>query len=597
MSEFCKACGKPPVATRAGSLTSYFFQHNYCQCQRRRAGFGTIHSTNLAGSDAAGVCSNCGKSRPSKRRAGSFTAFLFKDLRCVCAGPSEMSQLARNKAPQVDRLNSIHGRSSTAVRVVKRKQFTESLRQAVGPQTGAVSIFPPGAVIGGAFKIITMIGQGGMGVVYLAEHSALSRQVALKTLAPELVNEQSWLRFKEEAKTLAALNHKSLVNVYDLAIHDKIIPYYSMDFLDGESLEELLLSAVELPLSKALPIFLEMLDGLAYAHRNGIVHRDIKPGNIMVCTVNGVKVVKILDFGISKLVGPNAVRSQGLTSAGEIFGSAFYMSPEQCSGGRVDARSDIYSVGCTLFEVLTGFVPFEGSSFIETAIMHQEEEIPRLSQLRPDLLLPKSIDLVLAKCMAKSPEDRYQSAKELALDLTRVLEGKEVFITEKVLLPESGGGPDSTTNSQSTPLPVLPILAALGLVASIAMVSILLILKPIDRVVPRSHVASTPVASSPVASSPVASSPVASSPVASTRVASTSAEDSFAGLIREQLLSQSSLDRIGASPKEKEFFSTFDWSSETSYEQRYQKIADDYMKATATTEAAPIKFKGIGVFK
>ena len=318
-------------------------------------------------------------------------------------------------------------RTSTGERASQRKQFTENFKRPDGLSPQAAKTFPQGTIIAGAFKILSTIGEGGMGVVYLVEHVALNRRFALKVLSPELVNEQSWLRFQSEAKMLAALNHPIFVHVYDLGIHEQSVPFYSMDFLMGRSLEETLAEDGPMVLSEALDVFLELLDGLAYAHRNGIIHRDIKPGNIMICTVNGIRAVKLLDFGISKLLHSNMPNRQSLTSVGEIFGSPYYMSPEQCSGGSVDSRSDIYSVGCTLFEVLSGFVPFEGDSPLETAIMHQENEPPHICDIAPERALSQSIDLVLSKCLAKHPQDRYQSAKELAIDLTRVKENKEVL--------------------------------------------------------------------------------------------------------------------------------------------------------------------------
>ncbi len=277
-----------------------------------------------------------------------------------------------------------------------------------------------------------MIGQGGMGVVYLVEQLSLKKQLALKVLSPEFVNEQSWLRFQAEAKTLAALNHATLVKVYDLGIHDRALPFYSMDYLQGQNLEEILIADGPLPLNQALSIFIEVLSGLAYAHRNGIIHRDLKPSNIMLSTAGSAEQVKILDFGISKLVLPGGSLAQSLTSTGEVFGSPYYMSPEQCVGDVVDARSDIYSIGCSLFEVLTGFVPFEGRSSVETVAMHQDRDAPRLSEVSSEVEFPPSVELVLSKCLAKLPQDRYQTAKELSLDLERILDGKDVLAYNRV---------------------------------------------------------------------------------------------------------------------------------------------------------------------
>jgi hypothetical protein len=432
VSALCKTCGKPPVASKAGSVTAYFFQHNYCQCHiageksssGSRIGLSAAHSglsSSALNSQPAEVCGNCGKALPENKRAGSFTAFLFKELRCQCAVP------ARSKPHG----SGFAGHTTTAARVQQRRQFTETVKKQVHhpgdmtSKTGQV-VFAPGTVIGGTFTIDSIVGEGGMGIVYLAEHNALHRPFALKVLSATLVNEQTWQRFRGEAMTIGGLNHPIFVKVYDLGIHEHTVPYYSMDYLNGRSLEEILIDDGPLPLAEAIDVFLEVLDGLAYAHRNGIIHRDLKPGNIMLCTAGGARQVKILDFGISKLIGQNNLDAQSLTTAGEIFGSPFYMSPEQCNGAAVDARSDIYSIGCTLFEVLTGYVPFEGDGMIDTVMLHQEAVPPRICECMPDLDLPRAIDLILAKCLAKSPNDRYSSAKEMALDLQRLKEGKEV---------------------------------------------------------------------------------------------------------------------------------------------------------------------------
>lgn len=486
----CKKCGKPFLAERAGSVTSFFFQHNYCQCHNaNNSSSNSNNSSNSSKSSKSNsneaspsgakqakneaslgyadnqICKNCGKSRPTEKRAGSFTSFLFKELRCTCAGPSSNSSAKRPGSAN----NS--GRTTTAARTAQRKQFTQSIRnrapssQQSAQQPAAQAILPSDSIVGG-FKIISLIGVGGMGAVYLVEHMSLHRQLALKILTPELVNEQNWQRFKAEAKILASLSHPTLVKVYDLGIHAQTIPFYSMDYLEGRSIEEILADDGPIDLETTIDIMLEVLDGLAYAHRNGIVHRDLKPGNIMYCTIDGAKAVKVLDFGISKLID-NRGTSQAMTVAGDIFGSPFYMSPEQSRGDRVDARSDIYSIGCTLFEMLTGFVPYENKSSIEIMLMHQEADIPLLTEVC-DIEFPPSVDLVLAKCLAKSPDARYQSAKELALDLVRIKEGKAVHAYSKGFAQRGAIAADKEEAAQQTSNSaiVLSGLAAATLVVS-----------------------------------------------------------------------------------------------------------------------------------
>jgi serine/threonine protein kinase len=329
-------------------------------------------------------------------------------------------------------------RSNTSVRLAQRKQLTCSASKNWGENTERPEL-AAGYVVGGVFKIVRRIGDGGMGVVYLAQHQSLGQQYALKVLSPDAVNEQNWLRFQAEAKILARLKHPTVVQVYDLGLHEKSIPFYSMDYLVGSTLEELLAERGSLPLGFTIEVFLAVLEGLSYAHSNNIIHRDIKPANIFICNAadnannrssksNNKPQVKILDFGISKLVGAGA-KAQQLTAVGEIFGSPFYMSPEQCRGDMVDARSDIYSVGCSLFEALTGFVPFEGKTSLDISLLHEEAEPPLICDVLEDSLasdFPDSVDIVIAKCLAKRPEDRYQSAEELALDLGRVRDGKAI---------------------------------------------------------------------------------------------------------------------------------------------------------------------------
>lgn len=281
-----------------------------------------------------------------------------------------------------------------------------------------------GDIIGNNYLVVEKIGQGGMGIVYRVVHNAMGRHYALKLLPSDQVNEESLKRFQAEARNLGALNHPTFVRVYDLGIDRNQFPFYTMDLLAGQTLEELIIEH-PLPSERAVRIFLEVLDGLAYAHRNGIIHRDIKPSNIMLCADNSIK---ILDFGLAKATNNSRQNAmvQNLTSEGDVFGSPCYMSPEQSLGAAVDARSDIYSIGCSLFEALTGFVPFEGASSVETILLQQSTPAPSLASVAPQLKFSESLEFVVAKCLEKYPRDRYQSAKELAIDLQRILEGKEL---------------------------------------------------------------------------------------------------------------------------------------------------------------------------
>lgn len=355
---------------------------------------------------------------------------------------------------------------------MRRQTTSNRLSQQLGVGSGVepFEVFRAGTVIGGKFRIVSLIGMGGMGIVYLAEHVALQKRYALKILAPDLVNEQNWLRFKSEAKILAGLNHPTLVNVYDLGIHADSVPFYAMDYIEGFTVEDLLCDAQPLTVDRTIDIFLVVLDGLAYAHRNGVIHRDIKPGNILL-QAGGPGVsqsVKILDFGISKLLDTRH-GEQYLTAIGEIFGSPYYMSPEQCAGEIVDSKSDIYSVGCAMFETLTGYVPFDGETPLETALMHQEDDVPLLGELCQEKHFPESLDFVIGKCMAKAPGDRYRSAKEVALDLIRIKEGKDVFAySAESVARRSGKRTGGRSGRQKKALQLSKGISALGVMGVLA---------------------------------------------------------------------------------------------------------------------------------
>ncbi len=328
-----------------------------------------------------------------------------------------------------------------------------------------------GAIIGGTYKIERLIGAGGMGEVYRAQHQMLNKTCALKVIPPDQVTQVGWQRFQAEAKAIAKLDHINLVKVSDLGVHEGCLPYYAMEFIDGETLFQLVRGRGPLPLSKVLPIFSQICDGLAYAHRNGLVHRDLKPENIMLERSAGGKVtVKILDFGLVKLAR-NDRDSQSLTAVGEVFGSPFYMSPEQCIGGKIDNRTDIYSAGCMLFECLTGRPPFVAPSPVELITSHQTAEPPTLASVLGKNSVPESMDLVLAKLLRKNPVERYQTFTELKSDLVKVGKGQTVepFYVSRSGRTASDSQPElkneeAVYDVESKPRGVNRLLLAVGLV-------------------------------------------------------------------------------------------------------------------------------------
>jgi eukaryotic-like serine/threonine-protein kinase len=264
----------------------------------------------------------------------------------------------------------------------------------------------------GRYRILRKLGSGGMANVYLAEDEDLGRRVAIKILneryaTDELFNE----RFRREAKSAAALSHPNIVSIYDRGEADGI-PYIAMEVIEGRSLKELILTRGPLPIAEAIDYAKQILGALRFAHRHGIIHRDIKPHNILLGNENRLKVT---DFGIAR-----AGASQ-MTEVGSIMGTAQYLSPEQARGAPVTAASDLYSLGIVLYEMLTGQVPYSGDTAIEIAMKHLNETPKPPSTHRPEVT--RELDQVVLRALAKEPEDRYQSADELQEDLDRVEAG------------------------------------------------------------------------------------------------------------------------------------------------------------------------------
>ncbi len=280
-----------------------------------------------------------------------------------------------------------------------------------------------GSFIGGTYRVLDFIGQGGMGFVYKVEHLMMAKVLALKVLRSEQVSEEVWKRFRIEAQAIARLDHANVVRIYDMSQTETGLPYYTMDLLVGESLADYLDEYYRLPVKEALPIFRQVCAGLAYAHDRGIIHRDIKPGNIMLLSdgrENAAPIVKIVDFGIAKLSSFDSGFGQGLTRPGEVFGSPLYMSPEQCSGRQLDHRTDMYSVGVTMFQALTGCPPLLGKTAIETTAMHHSVVPPPMAEVidleedEEPVVFPPQLEEIVARLLAKSPDARYDSLADVA---------------------------------------------------------------------------------------------------------------------------------------------------------------------------------------
>jgi serine/threonine-protein kinase len=279
----------------------------------------------------------------------------------------------------------------------------------------AVSDTLIGTLFDGRYQIVRKLGAGGMADVYLAEDQELGRRVAIKILNDRHANDEQFVeRFRREAKNAAALSHSNIVSIYDRGEAEGTY-YIAMEYLDGRSLKELLLSRGDAPIAVVVEYARQILSALRFAHRHGIVHRDIKPHNVLV---DGEGRVKVTDFGIAR-----AGTSQ-MTEAGSIVGTAQYLSPEQARGGDVDQRSDLYSLGVLMYEMLTGAVPFSGDTPVEIAMKHLSQTPEPPSTRRHDI--PRELDMVVMRALAKDPDDRYQTAEEMEADLDRVARGAGV---------------------------------------------------------------------------------------------------------------------------------------------------------------------------
>lgn len=281
-----------------------------------------------------------------------------------------------------------------------------------------------GEVIAKHFRIDARLADGGMSTVYKAKDLLLGRDVAIKVLLPgRHFTEESLLRFQREAKTVGVLSHPSIVSVYEMNTYAEGEPYIAMEYVEGETLATHIKNANTseakgLPVEMTIDIMRQCAAALSYAHKHGVIHRDIKSGNIMLARdEDGAWRAKLVDFGIARALEEDAIN---LTRTGDIFGSPRYMSPEQCRGEKIDARSDIYSLGCVFYECLTGEVPFKGGTVLDTMRMHNDDSAVAPSSLRKGMQLGAEIDRIVLKSLAKDRNGRYQTAEALEADLQKL---------------------------------------------------------------------------------------------------------------------------------------------------------------------------------
>lgn len=306
------------------------------------------------------------------------------------------------------------------------------------------------------YKIISVIGHGGMGVVYKAKHDSMDRFVAIKMLQAQHVRDGNAIRrFRQEAKAASRLSHPNVITIHDFGMSPNGQPYIVMDYIEGIGLDAIIKKDGKVGVDRSVKIFAQACDALAHAHEQGIVHRDLKPSNIMLIETEEEKdFVKIVDFGVAKLIPFSGEESQRLTQTGEVCGSPIYMSPEQCMGHKLDARSDIYSMGIMIYEAITGELPLLGNTMVDTMNKHLTESAKPFSVVRPDLYIPERIEKVVFKALEKDPKNRQQSMTELKQELLFSIPTPAKSQQLRTMVPKqpvpSAATPDATKPSEAT---------------------------------------------------------------------------------------------------------------------------------------------------
>ncbi len=319
-------------------------------------------------------------------------------------------------------------------------------------------VFELGAIVDNRYKILEILGRGGMGTVYKVQHLIFNEVCALKVSSARL-EPVSAQRFQREAVVAKLLDHEHIVKVTDFGLVDSVVPFFVMQYAQGPSLSDLIRQKQRLKLEEALEIFSQVSSAMAHAHDKGVIHRDLKPSNIIVGNQAGRVCVKVVDFGIAKLLSADE-QGKGLTRTGEIFGSPPYMSPEQCLGAKVDHRADIYSFGCSLFESICGLPPFAGDTALHTMMLHQTGKAPTLKEASLGLVDEPALEKMLAKLLTKDPHDRYQSFDEVKVDLNLIRGGKQPLVAS---VPKASDLRERRSRKEM--LPWIISIAILGLIA------------------------------------------------------------------------------------------------------------------------------------
>lgn len=308
---------------------------------------------------------------------------------------------------------------SSRIKAVLRKSERVQIQKPLGADNQAVLSQGDlaGTSLAARYEFLNVIGAGAVGIVFKAKHPHLQKMFAIKMIHGSELTPDTVSRFEQEARLVSALDHPNIATVHDFGVTERGRPFMVLDYIDGMNLASLIAERGPMPISEGVRTIGKVADGMAYAHKNGIIHRDLKPTNVMLKFADQELVVKIVDFGCAKLKGDYKGHSTLETRTGLVVGTPVYMSPEQACGDPIDQRSDIYSLGCMLYEALTGKMPHEAQDTIQVMAKHVHDEPEPLRNVRRDLDIP-ALQAVLNKAMAKSASARYQTMGEFktALD-------------------------------------------------------------------------------------------------------------------------------------------------------------------------------------
>lgn len=343
-------------------------------------------------------------------RSGDIINISDTELKFVAPNISSAQSESKNHADKRNEKTGVIDMQEVVQAIGGKASASMAVHKSGEPSMSSVVEDPLINKVVGAYRVLELIGSGGMGRVYRGKHTKLEKTVALKVLSPELITNRDFVqRFYREARMAATLEHPNIVSVFDVG-EDQGCHYLIMQYVDGISLSGYIQQKGRIDLVDAVDIMEKIARGLYCAEVNNIVHRDIKPGNVLLTKDGGVKIV---DFGLSK----NVAGMTMLTQAGILMGTPHYMAPEQCVEGVVDHRADIYSLGATGFYMLTGHKPFSSLKALEVIRMKKRGKIPPLEDMGPEV--SEEITVIISKMMATKPEDRYQSNSDIIADLTK----------------------------------------------------------------------------------------------------------------------------------------------------------------------------------